>query len=304
MSAQQILSIEFREQILLATLIDGVPHVAMKPICQNIGLDWEAQRQRIMRHSVLKQVACMIKATSLGADGKAYLVDMLMLPINYLNGWLFGVDAERVKPEIKVRLIAYQTECFEVLADHFMPSHPKPEPESQAPAFEHDPERVVLIREIATLTKRLVRCRNPMERQALGRCVMHLNEMAGFADHLNPLVLAELALVPLRIAADSDNGLILKQFWHHYHIIEALEPLNHTSKPGFIALNLAYVLKAFQRESLDHDVDKGRLYDALRASASPYPEFVKASFNLQSVLLPKQVVRTWLFKSNSEGALS
>jgi hypothetical protein len=58
----------------------------------------------------------MITAPSNGG-----LQEMLMLPVNFLNGWLFGIDSNRVKPEIRERLVEYQTECFEVLANHFMP---------------------------------------------------------------------------------------------------------------------------------------------------------------------------------------
>jgi hypothetical protein len=47
----------------------------------------------------------MITAPSNGG-----LQEMLMLPVNFLNGWLFGIDSNRVKPEIRDRLIAYQTE--------------------------------------------------------------------------------------------------------------------------------------------------------------------------------------------------
>ena len=44
------------------------------------------------------------------------------LPLSMLNGWLFGVDVNRVKEEIKPKLIRYQEECFDVLAKHFMPA--------------------------------------------------------------------------------------------------------------------------------------------------------------------------------------
>ena len=52
-------------------------------------------------------------------DGKVR--KMVMLPIEYLNGWLFGVDANRVNAESKDKVIEYQKECFRVLANHFMP---------------------------------------------------------------------------------------------------------------------------------------------------------------------------------------
>lgn len=116
----QTLIIPFNGQNLVAAIVNDLPHVALKPICENLGIDWEAQRKRIKRSPILNSVAVMMEAT--GADGKLY--QMLMLPLDYLNGWLFGVDASRVKPEIKPRLLDYQRECFKVLASHFMPKAP------------------------------------------------------------------------------------------------------------------------------------------------------------------------------------
>ncbi len=123
-----LVAVPFHNQILNAAVVDGIPHVAMKPICDNIGLQWEAQLKRIKRHPVLSQVISMMDMTCPGKDGKEYLVEMVMMPIKYLNGWLFGVDVNRVKPEIKDRLIEYQTECFDVLANHFIPFQSLPEP--------------------------------------------------------------------------------------------------------------------------------------------------------------------------------
>jgi hypothetical protein len=94
---------------------NGEHLVAMKPICEAIGLQWEAQRKRIQRHDVLKSVASVMEATA--ADGKRY--EYTCLPLDYLNGWLFGVESSRVKPEIRERLIQYQRECFAVLAAYW-----------------------------------------------------------------------------------------------------------------------------------------------------------------------------------------
>ncbi|WFF39296.1 phage antirepressor N-terminal domain-containing protein [Moraxella nasibovis] len=111
----QIQTVNFHNQSLITLQKDNVAYVAMKPICENIGLDWEAQRQRISRDEVLNSVACMIKAT--GTDNKIY--KMLCLPIHYLNGWLFGVDTNRVKAEIKETLITYKKECYQALFDYW-----------------------------------------------------------------------------------------------------------------------------------------------------------------------------------------
>lgn len=112
----ELTTIPFHNQSLITSLINNVPHVAMRPICQNIGLDWKAQHRRITKHPVLKSTVVMM--TTVAEDRKAR--EMLMLPLNMLNGWLFGVDVYRVKPEIKEKLIEYQKECFDVLSNHFI----------------------------------------------------------------------------------------------------------------------------------------------------------------------------------------
>jgi hypothetical protein len=49
---------------------DGNKLIPVKPVCEALGIDPEAQRQRIERDKILSSVACVIKAT--GADGKQY----------------------------------------------------------------------------------------------------------------------------------------------------------------------------------------------------------------------------------------
>lgn len=47
------------------------------------------------------------------------LREMVCLPLDVLNGWLFGVDVNRVKPELKEKLVRYQKECYGALFKHF-----------------------------------------------------------------------------------------------------------------------------------------------------------------------------------------
>ena len=114
MNANQI--VKFNNQSIPVFFHEEKPYVAMKPICENIGLNWDGQRQRIQRNHVLSQGTVMITAPSKSGEQ-----EYSCLPIGYLNGWLFGIDVNRVKPEIKQTLIKYQLECFDVLYNHFMP---------------------------------------------------------------------------------------------------------------------------------------------------------------------------------------
>ena len=112
--ASTLTPVEFHGATLTVTLINGVPFVAMRPICEAIGLDWASQFTRIKRHPVLAKGVVVTTTPSAGGDQKA-----VMLPLDKLDGWLFGVSVRRVRPELRERLTQYQAECFDALARHF-----------------------------------------------------------------------------------------------------------------------------------------------------------------------------------------
>ena len=108
-------TVSFNNQSLITVEQNGVHYVAMKPICENIGIQWESQYNRIRRDDVLNSVIFIMNMT--GSDSKNY--QMICLPIEYLNGWLFGIDINRCKPEIRDTLIKYKKECYQALHDYW-----------------------------------------------------------------------------------------------------------------------------------------------------------------------------------------
>jgi hypothetical protein len=98
-------------------------YVPIRPLCDYLGVDWSAQRQRINRDPVLADVQMSVVVTTTDIDPESRRPRssaMLCLPLDYLNGWLFGISASRVKEEIRDNLIRYQRECYRVLADAFL----------------------------------------------------------------------------------------------------------------------------------------------------------------------------------------
>lgn len=91
--------------------------VPVRPLCEYLGVDWSAQRKRIVGDAVLSEAARSVAVTATEAGGKR---EMLCLPLELLNGWLFGVSAARVMPGVRERLIRYQRECYRVLAKAFV----------------------------------------------------------------------------------------------------------------------------------------------------------------------------------------
>lgn len=107
--------VNFYGDLLTVAIVGGTPYVAIKPITDFIGIDWDSQRQRMQRDAVLAEESQLIEST--GADGKQY--KMICLPVEYLPGFLFGINASRVRPELKEKVIRYQRECFRILWQAF-----------------------------------------------------------------------------------------------------------------------------------------------------------------------------------------
>lgn len=109
-NASAIVPVQFHGQTLITIQHNGEPHVAMRPIVEALGMDWQAQLQRIKRHPVLAQGVVMITTPSDGGTQETNC-----LPLKLLNGWLFGIDTKRVKPEIRDTILMYQRECYDAL---------------------------------------------------------------------------------------------------------------------------------------------------------------------------------------------
>lgn len=120
MQKNQLVTVDFHGQSILAMMHDGRPYVALRPIAENIGLDWKSQYDRIHRHAVLSSTVVIM--TMVAEDGKQR--DMTCIPLSMLNGWLLGVDVNRVREDIRPKLTCYQLECFDVLHQHFMGKQP------------------------------------------------------------------------------------------------------------------------------------------------------------------------------------
>ena len=88
-----ITKIPFHGTTIVATEIDGVPHVAVKPVCEAIGLDYSAQYRRIHR----QPWATVAMMTTVGADGKNR--DMTFLSRKSFPMWLATIDTARIKDE-------------------------------------------------------------------------------------------------------------------------------------------------------------------------------------------------------------
>ena len=94
---------------------DSEKLVPIKPICEALGIDDDAQRRKIQDDDFLSSVAVLSTAT--GADGKQY--EMFCLPLEFIFGWLFTINPKNVKEEAQEAVRQYRIECYRVLYNHF-----------------------------------------------------------------------------------------------------------------------------------------------------------------------------------------
>lgn len=121
-AALQQREIDFYGDQIVAALVpvEGQPqpavYVPVRPICEYLGVSWGSQLNRINRDPVLSAVmrSVFVTNTEGGRPGGATR-EMACLPVQFLHGWLFGISASRIKPELQEKVIRYQRECFEVL---------------------------------------------------------------------------------------------------------------------------------------------------------------------------------------------
>lgn len=111
---QELQTIEFYGNDITVVMKESELYVAMKPICESIGIQWEAQFKRIKRNPVLIEGMSIMDIPSNGGIQKIAMLEMSML-----HGWLFGINTSRVKLNVKDKLITYQKECFAVLHEYW-----------------------------------------------------------------------------------------------------------------------------------------------------------------------------------------
>lgn len=113
--SNDIVEVPFNGSMMIAQrLDDGEIYTALKPICENIGIAFNGQRERLNRTPWA--VVRMIRTT--GADGKQY--DMLAVSRKTLTMWLATIDTNRLSDErARHNVTVYQQEAAEALDKYF-----------------------------------------------------------------------------------------------------------------------------------------------------------------------------------------
>lgn len=89
--------------------------VAVKPVCEILGVAYPPQYTKLKEHPLFSSVITLSVTT--GSDGKAY--EMVCIPLRYFSSWLFSINPDNVKEEIRDNVLEFQKKCNDVLFDYF-----------------------------------------------------------------------------------------------------------------------------------------------------------------------------------------
>lgn len=101
--------LEFNGKVISLLLTDGAWWIAIKPICEALGLDYTHYRKVLNENPILSKH--ISEQTAIASDGKSR--NMICLPEKYIYGWIFSINSD------KPSLLEYQEKCYEVLYDYF-----------------------------------------------------------------------------------------------------------------------------------------------------------------------------------------
>ena len=106
----------YDDEITAVRTEEGHVYVPVRPIVERLGLSWSGQRERLVRDAGLSKEAATVRVTRTEGDRQIGR-ELLCIPLDYLSGFLFGINADRVKPQYREDVIRYQRECYKVLSE-------------------------------------------------------------------------------------------------------------------------------------------------------------------------------------------
>ncbi|EOX0341877.1 phage antirepressor N-terminal domain-containing protein [Escherichia coli] len=115
-TAVSTINVPFHGAELYVVNHNGEPYTPMKPIVEGMGMDWASQFTKLKQRFAKGIVEIAIP--SVGG-----VQTMICLALRKLNGWLQTISPNKVRPEIRDKVIQYQEECDDVLYEYWTKGH-------------------------------------------------------------------------------------------------------------------------------------------------------------------------------------
>ncbi len=106
----------YDDQLTAVQAENGQIYVSIRHMCEALGIDHNAQQQRIRRHTIMDKGrrACKLHALGKRSAQMNYVLRVDLVPL-----WLSGIRTSAVKEEIRPKLERFQQEAANVLWEAF-----------------------------------------------------------------------------------------------------------------------------------------------------------------------------------------
>ncbi|MGL5421895.1 MAG: phage antirepressor N-terminal domain-containing protein [Serratia fonticola] len=253
----------------------GEPYVAMKHIVEGMGLRWGAQHIRLKERfsGGISQIEIPL------ADMPQ---NMVCMSLRKLPGWLMSINPNKVKPEIRNKVIQYQQECDDALYDYW----------TKGVAINprlNLKERIAAFSRLHTVADQLSRQRRPSLQKLLRT---ELEELAMLLNVDAPVPDLPQNVAP-QIGDPRIDGDAMYEFWDLFEMLENPQrpKLNHSSDNGQIAIEPFSFRELCERQKLNFP-DVNQLREELH-DRSRYP-FV--GFQAVKSAITGEPIQCWVFR--------
>lgn len=117
-TAVSTINVPFHGVELYVVNHNGEPYTPMKPIVEGMGMDWASQFTKMKQ----RFKTCIVKIT-MQLPGDEQRREIICLALRKLAGWLQTISPNKVRPEIRDKVIQYQEECDDVLYEYWTKGH-------------------------------------------------------------------------------------------------------------------------------------------------------------------------------------
>jgi exonuclease VII small subunit len=93
----------------------GEIYVSPKTICEAFAMNWAAQQQKL----AMNAQRWGYQKISVTLPGDTQEREVSVIPDRKVRSWICGISSEKVKPDIREQLLAFQDECDEVLYNYW-----------------------------------------------------------------------------------------------------------------------------------------------------------------------------------------
>lgn len=111
----QLSPVTFHGDTIFCIDYQSQPYTPMKPIVENMGLDWGSQSVKLNANKERWTVAIIATVAQDGSER-----EMLCMPVRKLPSYLNSINPRKVRPELRAKIELYQAESDDALWNYWM----------------------------------------------------------------------------------------------------------------------------------------------------------------------------------------